>query len=586
MRSAGNAAACVAVIAAAAAAAGPPAEAGRLRKETLAGKRFRFRWQTKGASRRIGTAELRPDGTIAGIASPNETFWHVDERGRLVFQHRDGRASTIFTRVRLAAGRRVLTGPFLFKKGVLHMLEELVGQSAGESDLALLNRAVRRYSRQAILALDVAQERRFRRKDGSEAVIRLVSVAERRDRVIGLIRRADVVVELDGKRLALACEPYAMPTKVAGLRIQADTTSQWCRMPQRVQLSVWDAADPIVDTDRFAFPLRDYLLLSHGMQAYNEVVHLGRGDGDPEGQRFYHSYGVDLAGLEGRERVLSCTDGEIVKFWPSREKPCGLSVRDAAGLIWSYAHFHSVLPGLRKGGRVRKGQPLGLLGKTGPSGNFSHLHVGTYLSSAHVDRKEPNHRLNLYPWLVAAHQKEAPRPIYAVARPHRSAVTGERIVFDAAHCLAFAGPIASYRWVFDDGRTAAGARADRTYDRPGVYSAALWVRDRAGNEDVDFCTAKVFTRGSPEGKLPTIFVTCSPTRDVRAGRAVTFRCWLQTAEARRLTLDFGDGTMIDDYRSYAEVTHAFRTPGLHVVTARATVRGTPVTQKRKVVVGP
>ena len=106
-----------------------------------------------------------------------------------------------------------------------------------------------------------------------------------RDSVIKLMRRADVRIEIDGQPLDLVCAPYVMPTETAGLRIQADTTSGWIGMAKRVQLSLWDACDPIVDTTRFGFPLRNYRLFSQGTQAYNEPVHLGRGDGDPAGQR-------------------------------------------------------------------------------------------------------------------------------------------------------------------------------------------------------------------------------------------------------------------------------------------------------------
>lgn len=77
----------------------------RLTKETLQGKEFRFTWKTERARSHIGTATLRTDGTIAGIQSPNETFWLVDGEGRLIFKHRDGRVSTVFTQAE-APGQR------------------------------------------------------------------------------------------------------------------------------------------------------------------------------------------------------------------------------------------------------------------------------------------------------------------------------------------------------------------------------------------------------------------------------------------------------------------------------------------------
>jgi hypothetical protein len=52
-----------------------------------------------------------------------------------------------------------------------------------------------------------------------------------------------------------------------------------------------------------------------------------------------------------------------------------------------------------------------------------------------------------------------------------------------------------------------------------------------------------------------------------------------------MQVDFGDGTKVDDYRSYAELEHVFKSPGIHVVTAQATVDGMPVMQKQKIIVG-
>ena len=39
-----------------------------------------------------------------------------------------------------------------------------------------------------------------------------------------------------------------------------------------------------------------------------------------------------------------------------------------------------------------------------------------------------------------------------------------------------------------------------------------------------------------------------------------------------------------DYRSYTEMQHGFKTPGIHVVTAQCEAAGKPITQKLKVIV--
>ena len=397
-----------------------------LAKGMLAGKPFRFRWKMERDSSHIGTATLREDGTIAGIASPNETFWLIDDKGRLVFKHRDGRISTIFTRAGKRDGKWFFSGPFQFREGVVHVLEETPAAAAAAANDDQVERLIRAYSRQQIVRLDPGEVYRFVSGHGLTKTIRLVSVEDHRDSVINLMRRADVRIEIDGQPLDLVCAPYVMPTEAAGLRVQADTTSGWIGMAKRVQLSLWDTRDPIVDTARFGFPLRNYRLFSQGTQAYNEPVHLGRGDGDPAGQRFYHNYGFDLAGYENAEEIVSVTDGEVRAFSPSRENCHGVIVQDPQGLPWEYGHMASVSPDIVVGTRLIRGQRIGLLGKTGASGNFSHLHLG----------RGSNGFVNLYPWVVTAYQAEHPKAVLAVARPHHAVRAGEEVLLDGSNSNA------------------------------------------------------------------------------------------------------------------------------------------------------
>lgn len=559
-------------------------ESQTLDEEALFGKRFRFGWK-QGSGRGVnGTATLRADGTIEGISSPNETTWLVDGKGRLVFKHRNGAISTIFDKVERRNGMYVFQGPFQLRKGIVHLLEEVDELADYRRATDALNRLVSEYSSQQIIGLDIGETHTFSTKDGSERLIRLVSAKETRDSVIGLVRSAAVEVEVDGKRVRLVCAPYVLPTEVCGLKIGADTTSIWSGIPKRVQLSIWDAAASLVRTDRFGFPIRDYLFFSHGTQGYNEVVHLGLRDDDPRGQRFHHDYGFDMAGYEGREVIVSCTDGEVLRLHPSNGRPWSVLIQDKDGFIWDYGHLDSICPDVRKGASVRRGDPIGILGKTGPSGNFSHLHVGTYLSLSDVGQGRSNRRLNLYPWLATAYQQQhGTRPL-AVARPHQTVVTGETVRFDGSHSVPLDAPIASCRWQLPDGRTVDDRVAEMAFDSPGVYIATLRVTDSKGREDVDFCRVKVFTRDAIENSIPTIFMTHSPTLKLVVGQPVRFRMWLQAREPSPITIDFGDGTVIHDYVSYTDVEHRFKTAGIHVVRASTTIAGKPITQCQKVIV--
>ncbi len=448
-----------------------------------------------------------------------------------------------------------------------------------------LNRLIRTYSTQQIVGLDVDETFTFKLNSGAERVIRLVSVQEHRDSVIGLVCSADVRIEIDGRPASLTCAPYVMPTETAGLRVQADTSSGWGNTPKRVQLSLWDAADPIVDTKCFGLPLRHFRLFSQGTQAYGEPVHLGAGDGDPQGQRFYHDYGFDNAGFEAREEVVSATEGTVVKFWPSREDLCSILVQDSRGLVWEYGHLSSASPEMALKVHVTRGQKLGMLGRTGPSGNFSHVHLGTYLSLSDADGDRPNRLLNLYPWLVAAYQAQHPKGLLAVARPHKTALTGQMVLFDGGNALVWGGGrIVEWRWVLPDGQTVSAAKTQKAFDRPGAYVAALWVKDDRGAEDVDFCQVKVFSKGNPEQAMPHIFMTYTPTQGIRPDQPVTFRFWFQGAGGGPIKVDFGDAAIVQDYQSYAETQHSFKTAGIHIVTARCEAQGKSITNKLKVVV--
>jgi len=470
----------------------------------------------------------------------------------------------------------------MFASVLIAVAGSCLGQEASDKDI---NRLVGTYSTQHVIGLDLNETFSYKLKSGAERVVRLVSVKEQRDGVTKFVRRAEVRVEIDGHPLDLVCAPYVMPTETRRLRLLVDTTSGWGNVSKRAQLSLWDAGDPIVDVKRFGFPLRNFGLFSHGSQAYNEPVHLGAGDGDQGGTRCYHDYGFDMAGYEGREEVVSATAGKVVMFWPSREDICSVVIQDDGGFHWEYAHLNSFSPKIVMNARVALGQKLGMLGKTGPSGNFSHSHLGSYLTRHDLDVDNRDRRLNLYPWLVAAYQAQHAKGLVAIARPHHQVLTGETVDFDGSNSLVWGrGKIVEWRWVFPDGEAVKQAKARKKFDRPGAYVAALWVKDDKGTEDVDFCQVKVYSRPTPEPAMPHIFMTYTPTQNIRVNQPVTFRFWFQGSGGGPMKVDFGDGTQVADYRSYTELQHGFKMSGIHVVTAQCETAGKPITQKLKVAV--
>jgi murein DD-endopeptidase MepM/ murein hydrolase activator NlpD len=438
-----------------------------------------------------------------------------------------------------------------------------------------------KYSKQRFAYLDIGETASFRLADGRLKSIRLVSVKEERDSVIHLLRQAEVRLEVNGETLDLPCGPYILPIEKDGLRLQVDTTSGWLQMGKRVQLSLWDAADPIVDTSLFVFPLPGYRLFSQGTQSYNEPVHLGEGDGDPAGQRFYHNYGFDMAGFEGRDKVVSPIEGMVIAVRPEEG---WVAVEDDHGIVIDCGHLDSIQPGIEEGVAVRRGQDVGVIGRKGPSGNYSHLHLGLYLSRRDFEADWPCRNLNLYPWIMSAYEVATGHGLFAVARPHRTAITGEKVVFDGRASIALDGKIVSYQWEFPDGTSLDGPIATKVFDRPGAYTAILRVEDDRGGRDLDICRIRVYSAQQPEDALTTLFFTVSPSLGVRPGSSVHFRGWPQGGDAGPIRLDFGDGTAWENYEPFSDVDHSYLEPGIYVVTGCAITDGRPAMTKLKVVV--
>jgi len=438
-----------------------------------------------------------------------------------------------------------------------------------------------KYSKQRFAYLNIGEMTSFRLADGRIKWIRLASVQEEKDSVIHLVRQAEVRLEIDGEPLDLPCGPYVLPIEKDGLRLQADTTSGWLQMGKRVQLSLWDASDPVVDTRLFIFPLPGYRLFSQGTQSYNEPVHLGEGDGDPTGQRFYHNYGFDMAGFEGRDKVVSPIDGKVIAARPDEG---WVAVEDDRGIVIDCGHLDSIRPGIEEGVTVERGQEVGVLGRKGPSGNYSHLHIGLYLSRRDFEADRPCRNLNLYPWILAAYQAATGVQLFAVARPHHTTLTGEKVAFDGTNSVAFGGKIVSYRWEFPDGMTVDGPIATKIFDRPGAYTAVLRVEDDRGGRDFDICRVRVYTAAQPEDVLTTLFFSVSPSFGLGPGGSVHFRGWPQGGDAGSIRLDFGDGTARDNYEPFSDVEHRYDKPGVYVVTASAEKDGRPAMTKLKVVV--
>src|SRR5258708_5252986 len=156
-------------------------------------------------------------------------------------------------------------------------------------------------------------------------------------------------------------------------------------------------------------------------------------------------------------------------------------------------------PEVQPGARVKMGQKIGLLGKEGGSGGWSHLHFD-------ITSKQPSGKWGIqegYAFLWEAYLNEQHPKIQAVARPHHLAWAGQKVTLDAARSWA-ADKIERYEWTFSDGQTATGATATRVYDKPGTYSEIQKVIDGKGRVDYDFAVVPILDKEHPDRLPPSI----------------------------------------------------------------------------------
>jgi hypothetical protein len=264
---------------------------------------------------------------------------------------------------------------------------------------------------------------------------------------------------------------------------------------------------------------------------------------------------------------------------PARPRYDVVYVLDDQGWYYRYSHLHAIDPALRPGVKVGLGQKIGVLGKEGDSGGWSHLHF-------EIVSRQPSGRWGTqegYAFLWEAWLRESQPPVIAVARPHHLVWTGERVTLDASRSWSRSGPISRYEWTFHDGTTAAGPTIERTYTQPGEYSEILKVTDVREHSAYDFAIVQVLDRAHPAPAPHTIHAAYAPTQGVHAGDAVTFKVRSFGTTDGSETWDFGDGSPPSETRSagnvralapdgYASIVHRFDKPGEYLVRVQRTDR--------------
>lgn len=430
--------------------------------------------------------------------------------------------------------------------------------------------------------------------DGSTAQLKLIRYEERLDSLRFAIRSSQVTLEVNGTRIQLQSGNYNLPITVFGVRIDCPITKGYSANAGRdmwslakdVRLRVWPEDSPLIAPETFVYPLKQRWFAS-ATQMANEPTYVN-GDEQPDHKTIYYHNDLDLGGCEGLIDVIAATEGLVISSGdntltgyedsPAAQRYDVVYILDERGWYYRYSHLQSIEPAIVPGARVKLSQKIGVLGKEGGSGGWSHLHFG-------IVSKQPSGEWGTqeaYAFVWESYLRDHKPAILAVARPHHFAAVGEAIHLDASKSRSFRGVIQTYQWEFADGAQASGPIVKRTYEKAGMYSELLRVEDTRGNVDYDFSIVQVIDAEHPDKPPPpTIHSAYAPATNLKPGDKITFKVRTFRTTDGVETWDFGDGSPPVTVKSdgnlnvhaedgYAVTHHRYQFPGTYIVRVHRT----------------
>lgn len=445
--------------------------------------------------------------------------------------------------------------------------------------------------------LDVGETARLTLADGSTAAVKLVGLDVTRDPLRDAVRAAQVRLEVDGQPVTLGTGNYQLPTRVGHVQVDCpvvsaynkNTTENHWSLEKAARVRVWPAGSAWIEMQKFAYPVRQAWFASMTQMA-NEPTYVDGGE-DPANKKIYYHAGLDIGGPEGLVDVLAASDSLVVSAGLARlprheDAPVDVRydvvyLRDFRGWYYRYSHMQSIDPAIKPGATVTMGQKIGVLGKEGGSGGWSHLHF-------EIKARQPSGKWGTeegyaFLWQIAPSQQQ---PFTAaVARPHQLVRVGDTVTLDGSKSWIGNGPPARFHWTLSDGTMSHRPVVARVYRTPGEYSEILEVTDAYDNKAYDFAVVLVVDPAHSDRLPPTIHAAYAPSTGLKIGDPVTFkvRSFRVGRDGGHETWDFGDGTPpvqvqsdgnVDQHApdGYAVTTHAFAKPGDYLVRVERTGR--------------
>jgi len=448
-----------------------------------------------------------------------------------------------------------------------------------------------------VVDLDIGETTQLELCNGQRVKVELLKLRETRDPIRQAVRSAEVTVKVEGEEITLESGMYNLPRPVAGVQIDCSITkgynsngtpSFW-GLDKDARLRLWPAGSPLLKPGSYIYPV-DQRWFATRTWFDNEPV-----DGGTKivPKIYYHS-GLDIGGSERQVKVIAATDavvvssgedvlpeyllkgGSIPKYGQGKSPvaPRGdvVYLKDGRGWFYRYSHLHKINDAIRPGRIIDQGTEIGLLGKKGSSGGWSHLHF-------EIKSRQPSGKWGTqagYAFLWEAYRNQYKPQLVANTRRKSFLMAGDDATLDGSKSYSATDSIRKYEWTFSDGTAASGSRVTRTYDRPGVFSEILKVTDEAGNVDYDFAEVHVLDPKQPSLYVPRIHAAYWPTLGNRVNVPITFKVRSFGNQDGSEVWDFDDGSPPVSVKSdgnteqqaadgYAITHHTYQQPGDYLV---------------------
>ena len=451
-----------------------------------------------------------------------------------------------------------------------------------------------------VVDISVGETTQLELCNGQQVSVQLLSLRESRDPIRQAVRSAKVTVKVDGEEITLESGMYNLPRRVAGVQIDCSVTqgynsngtpSFW-GLDKDARLRLWPADSPLLVPGSLIYPV-DQRWFATRTWFDNEPVD----GGTTISPKIYYHSGLDIGGSERQVRVIAATDavvvssgedvlpeyllkdGSIPKYGqgksPVAPRADVVYLRDGRGWFYRYSHLHEINDSIRPGRVIKQGTEIGLLGKKGSSGGWSHLHF-------EIKSRQPSGKWGTqagYAFLWEAYRNQYKPKLVANTRRKNFLMAGGAATLDGSKSYSATDSIQDYEWTFSDGTTASGPSVTRTYERPGVFSEILKVTDEAGNTDYDFAEVHVLDPKQPDLYVPRIHAAYWPTRANRVNAPITFKVRSFGSQDGNEVWDFDDGSPPVSVKSdgnaeqqaedgYAITSHTYQQPGDYLVRVR------------------